>query len=42
MITMLAEAQAFIEHQLGRLLTDREAEIFRASIRRAYVSKAAQ
>lgn len=40
MILMLAEAQAYIEHQLGRLLTDAEAEIFRASIRRAYDGKA--
>ncbi len=36
MILALADAQAYVEHVMGRPLTDAEAEAFRAHIRRAY------
>lgn len=36
MILALAAAQAYVEHVMGRLLTDAEADAFRASIRQSY------
>lgn len=39
MIHMLAEAQAWAERQLGRLMTDEEADRFRSHIRAFYVSR---
>ena len=39
MITILADAQAWAERQLGRLFTDEEADRFRANIRAFYVER---
>ena len=38
---MLADAQAWAERQLGRLMTDEEAERFRSHIRAFYVERGA-
>ncbi len=39
MILAIAEAQAYVEHLMGRVLTDAEADRFRASIRQTYTDR---